>query len=761
MKRFNFGTFLVDDANRRAFEVCRDISELAPISPQPVLLLGDEGCGKTHLLYSIVNRIRAGSSKTGLAYVTAYDFPDQVRALIDDPSPVERAQTAILLVDQLEALREWIEELEGVIRIFLDNHHSVVLASSVHHGRLHNLPKSFKELLDAGTIIHIVPRSSESQLDLIKRQVRTESDSLLAMKQQEVDELRSLLQRGGRGGELPDYSYDDGNVRMEAERTAKEELARKLEEAEQQAASLRDELDALRSQREEIAEQLEFARQETARARANGVAELESARSRMALELEEVRASHRQELQEALREAKDSIETAHELQRQLEEVRAGAKNHWQVAKDLQQQLGTVQNEVRDQAERATLLDRQLSESRQEAEAAQAEAQRLSSSLAEATKELEAFREERASLADEFAALRAQLEDASRSNESATRERDQLVERATILLQQVEERRAHISEVEEEHNRRIGELEQLLAHQAANAISPSEMESLQSELTDTKSALEEMGSARDTAVAALESTRAEAELLRSEQDRVRTELDSKQHELQENREELDRVRAEVDRLRSEAEQARADSVQLRAEAAAERSLLEEDKQRLVARLEDVESERDDLRARLQARERDCEEREHELDALRQEAAGQVAAANAQAGEIEGRMARLQNVYDALCRQHHKVADQLATAADVLTRLGSQLQTQEADPVEDRQLELTPAFFEGLASPSPFSGGTGSRSIEKLDIEAEAVVTDSDTKREPTLESIVSSSNLQLGQLDDYEMFEGDGEGDHSI
>lgn len=779
MKRFNFGTFLVDDANRRAFEVCRDISDLTPVSPQPVLLLGDEGCGKTHLLYSIVNRVRAGSSKTGLAYVTAYDFPDQVRALIDDPSPVQRAQTAILLVDQLEAVREWIEEMEGVIRIFLDNRHSVVIASSVHHGRLHNLPKSFKELLDSGSIVQIVPQSSESQLDLIKRQVRTESDSLLAMKQQEVDQLRSILHRTGRGCEVPE-SYEESNIRFEAERTAKEELARKLAETEQHLAAARDESAAQSTQIEQLRAQLEHAHAETRRIRDDSASELDAARSRMALELEAVTAAHRQELQTTLREAKEAIETAHDLQRQLDEARSDAKNHWQVARDLQQQLGALQDESRELSNRAARLDAQSAEAQKMADASAAEVFRLTTALEEATKELAAFREERATLADEFAALRAQLEEASRDREAATRERDQLVVRAATLLEQVEERRAHIAQAEQEHHQRIGEMEKLLEQLTASAVDPVDMDRLESELTETKSALDAMTSARDAATAECEQARAEAGTLRQELETARADLEAKRNELREGSEELERVRAEVQRLCSEAGRTHAEFVRFREEAANERTLLDEDKQRLAARLQDVESERDDLRARLQvterhydecqaerdslrtqalAKERECEERDRELESLRQEAAAQVAAANAQAGEVEGRMTRLQNVYDALCRQHHKVADQLAAAADVLTRLGSQLQTQDTEPVEDRQLELTPAFFEHLAAAAPLAGGDHSRSSISVNLEAATPEAEPDTRADALLESLMSPSAPPFASSDDYDMV--DSESDHAI
>ncbi|HRK36070.1 MAG TPA: DnaA/Hda family protein, partial [Candidatus Hydrogenedentes bacterium] len=243
MKRFNFGTFLVDDSNRRAFQVCQDISELKPVSPMPVILLGDEGCGKTHLLYSIVNRIRAGTTKTGLAYVTALDFPDQVRQLIDDPSPVERAQSAVLLVDQLDRFKDLIDELEAVVRIFLDHKHYVVLASKVHPGRMQHLSQGFHQIIDSGQIIQIVPKGAESQIETIKRQLREESDAQLAKKQQEIEQLRSLLNRVGKETN-PDAPANVAALRaeLEAERIAKADLGRKFAEAREAAETALEEL---------------------------------------------------------------------------------------------------------------------------------------------------------------------------------------------------------------------------------------------------------------------------------------------------------------------------------------------------------------------------------------------------------------------------------------------------------------------------------------------------------------------------------------
>ena len=194
MKRFNFGTFLVDDSNREAFDLCLQIAELQPVSPQPVVLMGESGSGKTHLLYAIVNRVRAGALKTGLAYVTAYDFPDQVRALIDDPSPLRKTHKAILLVDQLEEFGDLAEELEAVVRVFLDCGHYVVLGTSVHPRRLSNITSGLSDLAAHGHIVQIHPRAAETQIELIRRRLREESEAQLAKQLEEIRELRRLLE---------------------------------------------------------------------------------------------------------------------------------------------------------------------------------------------------------------------------------------------------------------------------------------------------------------------------------------------------------------------------------------------------------------------------------------------------------------------------------------------------------------------------------------------------------------------------------------
>jgi len=195
MKRFSFDAFQVDDANREAFDVCKTIAELKPVSPLPVTIVADNGAGKTHLLYSIVNQIRGSGAKTGLAYVTAKDFPEQVRGLIKDATPVQRAKSAVLLVDQLEDFDELADDLETVVKIFLDSNHYVILASSLGPSRLKKLSDRFRSLLKAGQVVRVKKKASDSTTLIPAGEMDPLAPDPLDDKEGEIHQLRVALEK--------------------------------------------------------------------------------------------------------------------------------------------------------------------------------------------------------------------------------------------------------------------------------------------------------------------------------------------------------------------------------------------------------------------------------------------------------------------------------------------------------------------------------------------------------------------------------------
>ena len=163
MQDLNFKSFRVHDGNRNAFEACEAVATLQHPDPQPILLVGGKEAGKTHLLWAIVNHIRASKMRVGLALIMAHEFPEKVRSLVRDPSPIQGGKRAILLVDGLELFKENGDDLEAVVRTFIDNGHNVVLATTSPPADLSELGKGFALLLESGESLDLLP--SEQQED--------------------------------------------------------------------------------------------------------------------------------------------------------------------------------------------------------------------------------------------------------------------------------------------------------------------------------------------------------------------------------------------------------------------------------------------------------------------------------------------------------------------------------------------------------------------------------------------------------------------
>ncbi|MBI2422520.1 MAG: hypothetical protein HYV27_06805 [Candidatus Hydrogenedentes bacterium] len=157
MQGFSFETFQVSDANRAACEWCQSAAAAPDKVTGSAVLLGPEGSGKSHLLWSMVKSIRASETPTGLALIMPGEFPEKVRQLIEHPEPIQGGRTALLLVDGLERFREELPALESVVEVFLANRQPVILSSNVHPQRLARLSSRMRAILSAGRIVELQP----------------------------------------------------------------------------------------------------------------------------------------------------------------------------------------------------------------------------------------------------------------------------------------------------------------------------------------------------------------------------------------------------------------------------------------------------------------------------------------------------------------------------------------------------------------------------------------------------------------------------
>ena len=726
MKRFSFATFLVDEGNRQAFQACQSVADLKPCERLPITILGDSGCGKTHLLYSIVNRVRATSSKTGLAYVTAHDFPDRVRQLIDDPSDVKRADSAVLLVDQLEQFGDLVEELEAVIRIFLDNNHYVVVASSVHPGRLQNITPGLRAILEGGMPVLISQHTSETRTELLKQQVRQESESVITKQRDEIQQLKTLVERIGRNGHVPDIE-EPARLRkeLENERAAREQLAKQLEIAKSLAASVQQDLADARVQFEQMRAAQAQPQPDPGQAATIEALQRESdsLRARLAEASEAMTALQARTEQFAARDEAHAT-----LQREVDAMRVRLE-------EAERRAEALQFEVEEKSGHG---DAQLASKHEELQQLHERVVSLHHESEEAKAALSTYEAQLAQVQQERDDLAAQLLAARNESANARKETSDLLERAERSLQTIEANRARLVQAEHDQRKQVEDLRVLLEQANERSVTAEELEVVKTQLLEAQARIEsltaeiERGNAEHRAreaelQTALDTTASDLEIALSRGDSLQSELsaamdatESTQSELfaaratlESTQSDLLRAQEQINSLRQDLNLAQAESMEYKSavdEAQAQLATLHADRAQLEVQLQHRNTTLDEanrtnqgLQGKVAELSATIEQRESEMEALRQEAAGQVAEAHAQAGELEGQLLRLQELYDLTRRATSQADDevqllqhQLAVAADGLAGLASRLAaaSQGDFHVQHRQQDL----FEALLSSS---------------------------------------------------------------
>ena len=79
---FTFETFVVGPSNKLAYAASMAVAEHPAQNYNPLLIYGDSGLGKTHLLYAIANVIRRNDAKAKIVYIKGDDFINEFIELI-------------------------------------------------------------------------------------------------------------------------------------------------------------------------------------------------------------------------------------------------------------------------------------------------------------------------------------------------------------------------------------------------------------------------------------------------------------------------------------------------------------------------------------------------------------------------------------------------------------------------------------------------------------------------------------------------------
>lgn len=159
---YNFNNFVTGDSNRESYQASLMVAKNPGTLYNPLLIYGSSGLGKTHLLHSIGNYIKANRPNLKVLYTTAEDFFNEfikyVKTQDADLKSYFRDNVDVLLVDDIQFLggKEKTEEIFFTIfNSMYQSNKQIVITSDQHPNNLRGLNERLKTRFTSGLPISV------------------------------------------------------------------------------------------------------------------------------------------------------------------------------------------------------------------------------------------------------------------------------------------------------------------------------------------------------------------------------------------------------------------------------------------------------------------------------------------------------------------------------------------------------------------------------------------------------------------------------
>jgi chromosomal replication initiator protein len=176
--RMTFDQFVIGEANRLAHAAALAVAELPGLAYNPLFICGSPGLGKTHLLHSIANYVRAYGEGTTVRYTTAEAFTsrfvgasrgDGMRAFKEDFREV-----GVLLVDDVQFLQQKAKTEEEFFHTFNQLHAAgaqIVLTSDRPPRDLEALEDRLRARFESGLVTELAPPDAATRMTILRKRV--------------------------------------------------------------------------------------------------------------------------------------------------------------------------------------------------------------------------------------------------------------------------------------------------------------------------------------------------------------------------------------------------------------------------------------------------------------------------------------------------------------------------------------------------------------------------------------------------------------
>ena len=172
---FTFDTFVVGPSNKLAYAASVAVAEHPAQNYNPLLIYGDSGLGKTHLLYAIANVIRRNIPSSKIVYIKGDDFINEfielIRAGRGNEFRAKYREADLLLVDDVQfvAGKEQVQnEFFHTFNNLYESGRQIVLTSDRPPSEMTLLDDRLRTRFEWGLLVDVAPPDFETRVAIVK-----------------------------------------------------------------------------------------------------------------------------------------------------------------------------------------------------------------------------------------------------------------------------------------------------------------------------------------------------------------------------------------------------------------------------------------------------------------------------------------------------------------------------------------------------------------------------------------------------------------